>query len=275
MGPIVKNAFLIVLPLLVLSSCETLEEINPSFHEFTKNESYIGCCLIETPEGVKILSVSQGLPASEAGFMAGDIIKSINGSSIVDGIQCNSVIGILSLDSAAEFVVVRNGVSKSIFCTPRRREIPIEFNNSPTRKIGDMLTKSKEVSVLIIIGEVSNAAAGYVKNEEWEKGIRRAAQSHYEKEFLTDFSVYPNFHIIDRYRTDEVLKKLKFSLGGTISEDFRIQIGKLTGASHIQHLTICRYQQRYGFRDETDERLISVKTGEVVGSFSYTHNVSR
>jgi membrane-associated protease RseP (regulator of RpoE activity) len=269
-----KNVILLLLISLLFNGCASMEQQGSSNNVQTKSEGYIGFAPIETEKGIKILFVGPNAPASEAGLMPDDIIKNINDYPIQNYTQCISVIRAFKPTSKAEFTIERNGKIINIHLTPIQRKVPIDIDVCANRVVTDLLGRNKKVSLLIIVGEISNADPNYKENEGWEKGMRNTMQSWLEKNYLPN-TLYPNFHLVDRNKTDEILKELKFSLTGAISDDFRAQVGKMTGATYILHVTISRFPTNKinHYKDTTTERLISVETGDVVGSDSFTNDI--
>lgn len=267
-----KNILFVTMAFIVLSGCETMEQQRIANNVPTKYESYLGVGMIEAEKGVKVFGLTRGDPASKAGIMSGDILKEINGSPVQNYDQAITLIRELNVDSEAIVKVERNGKTIDFHLTPKERKVPKDIDVSAFRKICSLLGKNKKVSVLIIVGEISNSAQGYTSSKEWERGISNVLQSNAERNYLT-LSDYPNFKIVDRNKTEELIKELKFSLSGIISDEFRAEVGRMTGATHILHITFGRFpnQTGSGFNDTTNERLISVETGEVIGSDSYTN----
>lgn len=88
----------------------------------------------------------------------------------------------------------------------------------------------------------------------------------YEKKYLEFFYYYKDFSIVDRVSVEKIIAEQKFSLSGAIDEKTRLEIGKLTGATHILFFTVHRYGNGWG----NTERLIDLKTGKVLASDTYT-----
>ncbi|MCX6811123.1 MAG: PDZ domain-containing protein [Candidatus Berkelbacteria bacterium] len=267
-----NKAFYFTFLFFLLTGCASMEQGRTANNIPTKKELYIGISTIETEKGVKVLGLTPNDPASKAGILTDDIIKQINGSDVSTDIQFYSLFINLDPNSDIELTVERNGKKKELFVSPKQRDVPIDIASYPIRKISTLLSRNKKVSLMIIVGEVSNAIENATKSYEWEKGVRNGLQSDAER-FYLGFSEYPNFKIVDRNKTEELLKELNFSLSGAISDEFRAEVGKMTGATHILHVTFCRFPGRTGFNDVTTERLISVETGEIIGTATLSNEI--
>jgi regulator of sigma E protease len=81
----------------------------------------------------KVDSVSAGSAAERAGFMPGDRVISIDGSSIGSFGDMQRIVA-MSPDQDLHFVVVRDGANIDITATPERKEITDRFGN--TLRIG-------------------------------------------------------------------------------------------------------------------------------------------
>lgn len=173
----------------------------------TKWKPYVGCKFVQSEKGVKILSVAPDSPAGQAGMMPGDIVTRINGYHIISASQCFYLISVLKPDRATKFRIVRGGEIKHLLLAPKLKEAPKFVNANAGGKLTDLVSKNKKVDLLVVIGE----AAGE-KNNDWQAEMRSEARDYIEKACLDAFSDYPNFRLVDRNKTDELLKETRFFL---------------------------------------------------------------
>lgn len=251
---------------MLFGGCATTGHGNKACKALTKNEVYIGVGTIDSEKGVKVVSALTSDPAGKAGLLPGDIIKQINGVDVSNFKQLAAIIRNLKPDTDAKFMVEHNGQVKQLTVNPKQREVPADIDARPVRKVAELLSANSKVSLLIIAGEISNTANGYKENAEWETRTRNELQSSSVSNYLR-FLEYPNFRIVESNKTAELLKGIKYSLSGVVSNDFRAQVTKITGANYILYITFARKDAgKNSYNDEITERLISTETGEVVGS---------
>lgn len=112
-----------------------------------------------------------------------------------------------------------------------------------------------------------NVAKGGMDIEQWRKGMIDRGVTELEQEFLEKYSGMSNFALVDRTTLDKVMNELSLSASG-ISNDSRVEIGKLTGATH---LLLVRYTLATNAETTVTNRLIDVQSGEVLATASYTY----
>ena len=100
--------------------------------------------------------------------------------------------------------------------------------------------------------------------EKQKDDIRTVLMNNYlisiEQQFLSKFGKYKTFRIIDRSTIEAVLGEMKFSMA--ISNDERVQIGKLLG---VNYLLLCDATYNDGEKS-LGSRLVDVQTGQVLAS---------
>jgi hypothetical protein len=132
---------------------------------------------------------------------------------------------------------------------------------------------SHEISVAPIVGSVETtfSAAEFAKQgfdiHQWKATMRNELLTFAESEVLRVASKYPNFKLVDRTTTQEVLSELKLSTA--VSNSDRIKLGNTLGVTHLIVCDLVRYPEetafsRYKIADRITGRLIEVQSGRVL-----------
>lgn len=129
-----------------------------------------------------------------------------------------------------------------------------------------LLKNGEKVSLLIIVEEASNPnihkAFTPTEVTAWENNIRDKIQIDHEHFFLRAFSKHKNFSIVDRKSLKAIFEEMTFNIN-IASEETRLKIGNLTGATHILAI-----KSTFWNESELDSieyrRLIEVQTGKVL-----------
>jgi hypothetical protein len=104
----------------------------------------------------------------------------------------------------------------------------------------------------------------------WKKGEIDGNASQLERLLLQAFSGNKNFTLVDRATLEKVKDELAISDLG-VSEETRLEMGKLTGATHLVIFRVFRGSSLSGpFEDTATGRLIDVQSGEVLAVQSQT-----
>lgn len=134
-----------------------------------------------------------------------------------------------------------------------------------------MLNKGDTVHVGIIVDKVSTALAGdWVEN--WKSGVQQSTYVDVQNSILkfSGFMDYPQFSLIDRAGIEGVLKELNFQQTGYLTPKDQQKMGELLGLTHILFVSYSRYTAStpYDFCDQSDFRLVEVKTARVLATDS-------
>jgi hypothetical protein len=129
-----------------------------------------------------------------------------------------------------------------------------------------LLKNGEKVALLIIVEEVSNPninkAFTPAEVIAWKNNIRDKIQIDHEYFFLRAFGKAKNFSIVDRNNLKAIFEEMTFNIN-IASEETRLKIGNLTGATHILAIKSTFWNER-----ELDSieyrRLIEVQTGKVI-----------
>ncbi len=204
-------------------------------------------------------------PAWKAGLKIGDVIKEVNGVTVRNLSDFNSVLKRIPPDRIIPVRIESKDREKIYKVRTVKNFTPeVDF-------IMDSLAKGERVSLAIIVGNVSNAVPlpRNVNLDEWKKGITSQIESGAESTYVQCRDVYGNFSLVDRNRVRKVLDELDFQTTDYVSDATRIKIGELTGATDLLIIEFSRFPWSYrGRLDIISKKLIDIRTGEVLASAS-------
>lgn len=143
----------------------------------------------------------------------------------------------------------------------------------PAQETLTQLAKTKQPISVTIIGSAENTVSdlrfssqGYSLSA-WKAAMIQSTQVELEAFFLDRMKGYPNFHVVDRAKTYQVMEELKLSVSGAMSPDVRMKLGQMTGANYLIVFNVTRHPiDDKRFTQETTVRLVSVETGEVLAA---------
>ena len=202
-------------------------------------------------------------PAKKAGLKIGDIIREVNGITVTNSSDFDSVMKRIPPDRLIPVKIERNNREKIYKVRTVKNFTPeVAF-------ILGSLAKGEVISLAIIVGKVSNAVIlpPNANLDEWKKGITAQLEYGAESTYVQCRDVYDNFSLVDRNRIRKILDELDFQTTDYVSDATRIKIGELTGATHLLITEFSRFPQSYrGYMDIISKKLIDIETGEVLTS---------
>ena len=204
-------------------------------------------------------------PAWKAGLRVDDIVKAVNGVTVTSLSDFNSVLKKIPPNRVIPVTIERKDREK-IYKVKTAKNFTPEVNF-----ILDSLANGERISLAIIVGKVSNAVPlpPNVNLDEWKKGITSQLESGVESTYMQCRDVYDNFSLVDRNKIRKVLDELDFQTTDYVSDQTRIKIGQLTGATDLLIIEFNRFPWSYrGRLDIISKKLIDVRTGEVLTSAS-------
>ncbi len=235
----------------------------------------LGIYLIETGKGLEVLGAKPGYPAAKCGLETGDIVKSINDKPFEAYGQFKSFENKINISQKINLVVERAGSLKILKTYPKEIEVPDDFDSRPEVKLEELLPNNNSLNLMIVIGEMNDLSIPDAEvnkdwNSEWTNSLKAKLETAAE-DYLKPLTVYPNFNIIGRRETDEVLKDVKVSLRAVFSEEFKAKAVQATGATHVLYVKFEKWPDSKGnFVSNTEYKLINLETEEISGEQKIT-----
>jgi len=128
---------------------------------------------IERSKGAIVVEVQPGSSAAQAGLKAGDIITTLNGTSISNASDLHNTLGLMRVGEQVTIAVLRNGRSRVFRATlGERRDVLIEARALTERLSGAVLSDIPEASPLhgrieaVFVAEVEPGSVA------WHNGLR-------------------------------------------------------------------------------------------------------
>lgn len=205
-------------------------------------------------------------PAKKAGLRLGDVIKAVNNRAVSSQQDVDRVLRVIQPNTRIPVLVERNGQERVYNVTTGKNFTP-EID-----VIAQELINGKRVALAIAVGRVSNTVIlpQNVNLTEWKNAITAQLESECTAVY-TQCTGVENFSVVDRSRIRSILDELNFQTTGYVSDQARLQIGKLTGATHFLIVEFSRFPSGYnGFSDMLSKKLIDIETGEVLSSVNVT-----
>ncbi len=272
---LIKPNYMLYFPMkktLFMSAIITLLLIS----NFPCQNSYADCSIgitIESQNGnIVIIGFSaiskdeNKSPAKKARLKKGDILKEINGTIVSNPLDVHKALKNIFPGATITVKIERSGKEKTC------RIKTVKNHRPDVYVIIDILEKGKNVSLAIIVGNVSNAMdTSSFDINEWKSGISTLMVNKLESGFMVYQNRYNNLSLVDRNKIRAILDELNFQSTGYISENTRTKIGKLTGATHIVVADFNRFSNPPGFIDVVSRKLIDIKTGIILASISSQH----
>ena len=202
-------------------------------------------------------------PAKKAGLLEGDIVKEINESAIGSVQDFANVMKNIPPDTVIPVKIERNGKEK-IF------KVKTKKNHTPeVGIISGMLIRGENLSLAIVIGSISNtmASPNHAGLNEWKNTMRTQLQTEVESVYVQYSKVFKNFSLVDRDNISSILEELNFQASDYASENTRLKIGEITGATHLLVVDFSRtVKEQYSHTDMITKRLLDIETGEILSS---------
>jgi membrane-associated protease RseP (regulator of RpoE activity) len=205
-----------------------------------------------------VKEVMKSFPAERAGIKRGDIVVSIDGKKYKNDIEIISLINNEFRGDHVLLVINRNGKQINFNVEP----IVVKVRQQGISII-KILAKDNKVSLAIVVDEVKDTFLN--TSADWADSIRNILQSQQESFYLSAFGNNNNFSIVDRIQLMQILFEFQFHQVGFISDEIRMKIGEMTGATHILDISYARLRGRYNsYKDIINTRLIEIKSGAVL-----------
>lgn len=228
-------------------------------------EGRIGATIHSTRDGVKITEITEKSVAEKSGLKVGDILKELNGKPVETSRDVYEKID-SSPGITLKILIKRSGSVQEIKIVPKKTKF-----RGITRDVkairGITVFDEKTVSLCIIVSETHYMSQGIPSNavqiDEWKKAAESTVMADTEKFYLHHFQKIHNFSVVDRNRVDYILRELRFSQTGALSDEIRVKIGQMLGVTHILLIEITRWEDD---NITQSRRLIEVETGKVIAT---------
>jgi len=102
--------------------------------------------------------------------------------------------------------------------------------------------------------------------DQWKKTIKQEIEGRIEAGVFNKFGAATNLKFVDRNNIDRVFQEMKLAFTGVLSNEDRLQLGKLLGASHFMTYQFNRMPAKRGIDDHIVSRLIEVETGTILAT---------
>ena len=220
-----------------------------------------GIVLHLTESTIVIKSVVPEFPAEKAGIKAGDVVQTVDGRSFDSVKDLVDHISAKGKDGKVVFVVQRNGETRTFDFKTRTVKL------RPTLlKLTSLLADKNKVVLAVVVSDVKNVSD--LKREvydSWAAGIRNEEQADMENFYIKNLGRDTNFILVDRIRTQSILDEFRLSQTGLLSDTMMLQIGKMTGATHLLDVNVSRFKNPAGgFNDVHSARLINIGSSAVM-----------
>jgi len=243
---------------LLFSDCAHYKVTETNFEDIMSIDA-----MLDSVNGKLIVrSVAPEGPAAIVGLAEGDIITAMDGKLIN---RHNEFARMMYSKQKGDHVlseIIRNGKLIKIVIIPKVYKMP------PTLlKIASLLNDDKVVKVAVIVGDVVNAFPDTPK--DWTESTKNNLQTNEEIELLKIFGKDENFTLINGNGIMQTLDKLQINRLelGYVSDQLRVKIGEMTGATNIIEITFYRFRRGYPWtriEDMINARLIEVESGSVL-----------
>ena len=140
----------------------------------------------------------------------------------------------------------------------------------------EALAAGDSIRIAVLPGEVE--ALGFdsyspEQLEQWSAVARENLSSSEESRLLSTFSRFREFALVDRRIIETIIEEQEMGLTGAVAEP--VEVGRLTGATHVLDVSIVRTRdesREKGYRDLLTRRLISVESGELLATVIISFN---
>jgi hypothetical protein len=210
---------------------------------------------------VIITKVLQNSAADKADIRAKDVVLFVDDIEIQSRTQYRKIIYAKNPSDILSFKIRRNGniLEKKVTLG----KIYIKFDEYA---ILQNIINNKPVRLVILVGEISTT---YKADSGWHKGIELQMISDTENTYSQLFRNESNCAVIDRAAVIKIQNEFEFQQSGYVSDEFRLKLGKMFGATHLLIVSFSRFQSsKYGWQDIKYRKLIDVESGKILASFA-------
>lgn len=208
-------------------------------------------------------------PAKKAGIEVGDILRAVDEIPFESHRQFRELILEKNPGETISLSVERRGKPLSFDVALGSRNIPYHtYVRLPMLwTLEDLVNQGEPVRLSVIMGEISADMKNKYRLKKWRRSVEPEILAYYENGLIRLFK-QPNFFLIDRHMTEELLKGEQLSMEGSISQETNTKLGEMLGLTHIMIIDYSRTREEDKIRDTEALRLIEVDTGRVLESLT-------
>ena len=240
-----------------------IEENPRSFIE----KPYIGVYVIKnTRDEFEIASLEEKSPAGRAGMQTGDIIESVDNLRFKD--RMSLFVYFYERKKPGEFInaVLRRG----------RETISVDVKLEAKYFLYDQyvlsreMTTEKPVNLAVIMGDITNV---YLQDkallDRWRGEMKSTLMNNWENTYLQNLRYEKDFSLVDRNKTEQILKEFVSQETGLVQEESRGKLGLMLGATHLFIIDFSRSPLSLKEADDVEtHRLIEIESGKTIASLS-------
>lgn len=267
----------IIFVIFCVSGCapfpiSTIEPANESSYQETckSRRSVIGIFLKENKSNnLEISSIIKNSPAEKAQIRPGDVITMFNGTKIKSRYEFLRL-----LDEIPPGKSVNLTVRQGLKIIEKTVSVQEGFIYHDAKAIQSILASGKAITLAIIVVDVNSTLTTPNEKQEYEKWRNKTRSEIFltlAAEFLYGYQGEKNFRIIDKIKTEDIMKDIAFIQTGLISDNDKIKLGNIYGVTHLLLVDFSLQQPNHPFLKFThveNHRLIEVKSGKTVAATS-------
>lgn len=253
-----KLRWLIICCILGSSGCSTLSSKPNVIGEHGGLSFYTR--LVENK--LVVFGVVNGAIDDTRGIKIGDSIVGYNGKRILNLVDRQAYKRYVRDNAGSKIILDISREGKEFPVEQTIKKVPIYDNQQILVKLEDELLSQKKVSLAVVVSKINHV--GFLNNEDGKKrseAVKTLIQPYAEKFYIDNLGMHENFFLVDRTKTEEILKELNFQATGAVSTEFVRDFGKLAGVTDM--VFIDWTSNRYSREDTISSRLINVEDGTV------------
>jgi hypothetical protein len=228
---------------------------------------YLGVYFIKNiRDEFEIVSVEEKSPAGRAHLQIGDVIESVDNLRFKDR------------RSLFEYLYERKKPGEIMNALLRRGgetiRVDVKLESKPflydQYVLSREVTEEKPIRLAIIIGEITNV---YLQDkallDQWQGGMKSVLISNWESTYLQNLRFENNFSLVDRNKTEQILKEFSSQQTGFVQEGSQVKLGLMLGATHLFIIDFSRIAlSPREANDVETHRLIEIESGKTIASLS-------
>jgi membrane-associated protease RseP (regulator of RpoE activity) len=241
----------------------------PSFQEKCKSKrSVIGIFIKENKsKNLEISSVVKNSPAEKAQLRPGDVITKMNGTPIKSRYDFLRLLDEIPAGKGVNLTVRRhsNVIEKTVL-------VQEGYIYHDAKAIQAILASGRAVRLAIIIVDVNSKLTTPDEKKQYENWKNRTKSDIYltlATGFLNTYQGENHLLIIDRVKTEQIMRETGFQQTGLVSDNDKIKLGNILGATHLLLVDFSLQHPSYPFSKfmyVENRNLIEVKSGKSVAT---------